>query len=128
MLKVTSTASLSENRKDFISAMAYLELVLPVYWQVISHHLLCHAHDQIENMGAFWAQNMLAIERLHVLLKQLARGTRNLMSSIMNNYNIYDAAHTEMRGDTSFKWTSEPRRSSLAADRYLFVKYYIIYK
>jgi hypothetical protein len=105
------------NRKKFIVAMATLEIMLPAYWAVITHHLLSHADTQCTIFGSFWCQNMLPIERFHVLLKSLARGSRNLMSSIDNYYNLFDAAHTEWRGDASNTWANPPRRSSLAADR-----------
>jgi hypothetical protein len=112
------------NRKKFIVAMATLECMLPAYWAQITHHLLSHADTQCRIFGSFWCQNMLPIERFHVLLKSLARGSRNLMSSIDNHYNLFDAAHTEWRGDESNTWANPPRRSSLAADRY---KHIIIY-
>jgi len=33
----------------------------------------------MEDFGSFWAINMLVIERMHVLLKRMASGTRNVM-------------------------------------------------
>ena len=33
----------------------------------------------MEDFGSFWAINMLAVERMHVLLKRMASGTRNKM-------------------------------------------------
>jgi hypothetical protein len=117
---------MERNRAKFIRAMAILEIELPAFWQVITHHLLSHEDKQAAMFGSFWCQNMLCIERFHVPLKSMARGSRNLMSSIDTHYNLFDAAHTEWRGDETNTWANAPRHSSLAADRYENIIIYML--
>lgn len=66
----------------------------------------------MEDLGCFWAINMLVIERLHVLLKRMASGSRNTMQSFANHYDLWDTAQSEWRFEK--KWSSEPKKSTLA--------------
>jgi hypothetical protein len=66
----------------------------------------------MDDLGCFWAINMLVIERLHVLLKRMASGARNKMQSFVNHYDLWDAAQTTWRWEGN--WTINPKKSGLA--------------
>jgi hypothetical protein len=68
--------------------MAKLEMALPLYWSTFTRHGAHHLGDQNERAGSFWAHNMLQFERFHVLLKNLARGSRNVMASIAHHFQM----------------------------------------
>ena len=61
-----------------------------------ARYLVCHARydttrsDRIT--GPFSSANMLKIERFQTVFKSLARGTRNVMQSIQNHYELKEAS------------------------------------
>lgn len=72
-------AELTKIRSDF-------EIMVPLYWSKSATHYVGHTPWILFKKGAFWAINMLPIERLHVLIKNLARGTKNPMQSLLNHW------------------------------------------
>lgn len=68
--------------------MTRLEIALPVYWACFTRHPMGHFYDQYCRAGCFWSHNMMTFERWHVLLKALARGSRNIMVRACTTYNI----------------------------------------
>ena len=77
----TLNAELTAIRSDF-------EVLMPLYWNHSTIHYVGHTPQILYRWGAFWAINMLPIERLHVLIKNLVRGTRNPMQSLQNHWFI----------------------------------------
>ena len=76
MQKVPTHDQVEQYHRNFVSSVVELEIMLPLYWNTITLHLLvCRVAEQVLKFGAFHAQNMLHVERLHVLLKNLCRGT-----------------------------------------------------
>ena len=65
--------------------------------------------------GAFWAVNMLWLERLHVLLKKMGAGHRDRMQSFVNHYDLWDAAQSEWRW--SGEWANKPNKSTMIGYR-----------
>ena len=70
-------AHVPDERKKLESRLALvltrLEKLLPLYWNTSTRHILLHIGRHIEYLGAFWAFNMLGVERYHVVIKQLIR-------------------------------------------------------
>ena len=78
---VALLAELTKIRSDF-------EILMPLFWNHSTIHYVGHTPGILFRWGAFWAINMLAIERLHVLIKNLVRGTRNPMQSLQNHWYV----------------------------------------
>jgi len=62
--------------------------------------------------GAFWAVNMLFVERMHVLLKKMGGGHKDRMQSFVNHYDLWDSAQSNWRWTGS--WTTKPKKSTMA--------------
>ena len=65
--------------------------------------------------GAFWAINMLFVERLHVLLKKMGAGHKDRMQSFVNHYDLWDASQSAWRWIGI--WSSKPKKSTMAGYR-----------
>ncbi len=65
--------------------------------------------------GAFWASNMLFVERLHVLLKKMGAGHKDRMQSFVNHYDLWDSSQSEWRW--TGEWTTKPKKSTMAGCR-----------
>jgi hypothetical protein len=65
--------------------------------------------------GAFWAVNMLWLERLHVLLKKMGAGHKDRMQSFVNHYDLWDTSQSEWRWTGS--WTNAPKKSTMIGYR-----------
>ena len=65
--------------------------------------------------GAFWAVNMLFLERLHVLLKKMGAGHKDRMQSFINHYDLWDSAQSEWRWTGS--WANKPKKSTMVGYR-----------
>lgn len=77
--------------QEFIALCAEGEYTLPIFFFTITLHLLAiHGTSGLRRGGAFWATNMLSIERMHVVLKRLIRGaSRNAMQTLADNLALY---------------------------------------
>jgi hypothetical protein len=93
--------------------MAELEINLPMYWNVQTHHFLyCRLHEQIKLWGRMKASNCLVFERTHICLRSMARSSKCMLESMKLNYVNYLAAQMHYRfGSTHF--ANDPRKSSL---------------
>jgi hypothetical protein len=103
----------SFNRR-LITVLAKLETSLPLCWNTSTRHYLLHICEQLEELGNFWAISMLGVERLHVLIKHLAKGRKNIMASIQNKYELFSDAQITWRHDTKHKWTNTGYKSTFA--------------
>lgn len=115
LLKHNSPDDIKKLRQELIFCLALLEIKMPIFWNKLTTHLLLHICDQLARISAFWAQNMLAIERFHVLLHNLARGSRNKLASLANKYDMYDITQTSWRFEHKFFLPA--KQSSLASMR-----------
>ena len=81
--------------RKLIVAKALCELLLPVYWNTqVKHMLKCRFIPQLNKFGSFWAIAMLIVESYHILIKNCGRSRKNLMASVVKNYEIFDSIHT----------------------------------
>ena len=76
-------------RRELTAAFTELELAMPLYIQsMVVHYLVYHAVDHLEETGPFHVSNMLDMERFQTVLKTCAKGKKNIMQSIVNNYHM----------------------------------------
>jgi hypothetical protein len=95
--------------------MTELEMALPLSWNTTVIHLFTyHTVELLEAAGPFLEQNMLDIERYHTLFKSLARGKSNVMCSIKNHYEIYEACQQNRLIVEDIEWTANARASTVA--------------
>jgi hypothetical protein len=90
-----------------------LEIMLPLYWNTSTRHLLLHTVEFIERFGNIWAFSMLGVERIHVMIKKLGRSKRNIMASIQKNNDRLAQSQLQWRYDSEHKWSFDARQSSL---------------
>jgi hypothetical protein len=105
---------LADLEKRMTTVLALLEVALPLYWNTSTRHYLLHVADSIRRLGHFWAISMLGVERLHVLIKTLSKGRKNVMKSFQNQYELFFTSQVEWRQDKQHVWSSRGRGSSLA--------------
>jgi hypothetical protein len=65
-------------------------------------------------MGHFWAMSMLGVERLHVLIKHLSKGRKNILKSMQKKYNLLCTSQIAWRHDPTHEWSNEGYKSSLS--------------
>jgi hypothetical protein len=73
--KANSKTDLKQLEKRLAFALTQLEIMLPMFWNTSTRHVLLHIGRHIKMLGSFWAFSMLGVERYHVTLKQLVRYT-----------------------------------------------------
>ena len=110
--KMLPEQELAQAHEGLVDALAMGEAVLPLQWATITTHMLLHSSLKIRDWGAFWAINMLLMERMHVLLKRMASGSRDRLRSFANHYDLWDAAQTSWR--FTGKWVTPPKKSTMA--------------
>ena len=112
----TSTAGDREVlRSELANVFAELELMVPMYFMtMVNHVLVFHTVDTLNATGPFQVASMLSCERFNCVLKGLAKGTKNVMESILANYLLLDVSLSN-RLDEDKDWTCEPVRSSTAS-------------
>jgi hypothetical protein len=114
MHKVSTPGDRAYVARSLPVVMTKLEMAMPLSWNTTVVHLFTfHTVELLEAAGPFVEQNMLDIERYHTLFKGLARGTTNIMCSIKNHYEIYEACQ-QNRLTEDVDWTA-PARNSTAA-------------
>ena len=87
MLKSTTPEERAKISKESAELFTKLEMIMPSSWNTFVRHTCCyHCCDTLEACGPFWTCNMLDHERMHTLLKQLARNRKDLFASMVNNY------------------------------------------
>lgn len=114
MCKTATAAQLQTKHIALVEAFAKLEINLPLYWCTSTRHHLSHFKKKIDLMGFFQFQSLLSVERYHVLLKSLARGTRNMVRYIGNHYSLFDISQTDWRMKEGERWATKAKQSSLA--------------
>lgn len=83
--KANSPEDLKKLEQRLAFALTELEILLPIFWNTSTRHVLLHIGRHIERLGSFWAFSMLGVERYHVTIKQLVRYVRNNMHAIKSN-------------------------------------------
>ena len=73
--KANSEPELKELEKRLAFALTQLEILLPIFWNTSTRHILLHIGRHIRRLGSFWAFSMLGVERYHVTIKNLVRYT-----------------------------------------------------
>ena len=110
-------SQLADLEKRMTTVLALLEVALPLYWNTSTRHYLLHVADSIRRLGHFWGISMLGVERLHVLIKHLSKGRKNIMKSFQNQYELFFTSQVEWRHDPNHNWSSRGRRASSLAEK-----------
>jgi hypothetical protein len=106
MKKTTRPTELQSLQERLTVVLAKLEVYLPIYWNTSTRHFLLHMYGTILNLGHFWSISMLGVERLHVLIKTLAKGgTRNLLKTLEKKYSLFCLCQTKWRYNSRHEWT-----------------------
>ena len=103
-----------------------LEIMLPLYWNTSTRHLLLHTVDFIERFGHVWAFSMLGVERIHVMIKKLGRSKRNIMASIQKNNDLLAQSQLQWRYDSEHKWSTDARQSSFLLKKDIPERRYLV--
>ena len=115
MHKVSTPGDRQRIAAELPVVMTELEMALPLSWNTTVIHLFTfHTVELLEAAGPFIEQNMLDIERYHTLFKSMARGTTNIMCSIKNHYEIFEACQQNRLLEDDVEWTADPRPSTAA--------------
>jgi hypothetical protein len=102
-------------RRQLPEVFTRLELALPLYIQsMVVHYLVYHAVEHLEETGPFHVSNMLDMERFQTVLKTCAKGKKNVMRSIVNNYQLLKTS-MNTRLVSPCDWVVSPCQSSTAA-------------
>ena len=83
-----TNVSLNLLEKKLIIALADLENVFPIQWCSQVMHVALHLCTFIRRCGPFREHSMLGFERLHVVIKRLVRGRKNMLASFHNHYEM----------------------------------------
>ena len=103
-----------------------LEIMLPLYWNTSTRHLLLHTVEFIERFGNVWAFSMLGVERIHVMIKKLGRSKRNIMASIQKNNDLLAQSQLQWRYDSEHKWSTNARQSSFLLKKDIPQRNYVV--
>jgi hypothetical protein len=98
--------------EKLVRTLAKLEVMLPVHWNTITRNLLLLHPEWLDKFGAFWATHMLAVESLHVLIKQLCRSRKHMMASFLYHYEIFSVNQLSWRFTTEY--ANDPRPSAVS--------------
>lgn len=87
---------------------------MPINWNTaVIHILLCGITKQMEAVGPFHSANLLDIERFQTVFKGLARGTADVMESILNHYVLLEGSLSN-RLTCDMDWANPALPSSIA--------------
>jgi hypothetical protein len=108
--------------KKLVQASAKLECTLPVYWNtLVRHMLICRFIPQLNQYGSFWVIAMLVVECYHIHIKRCGSSRKNIMKSVVNNYEIFDILQTEWKEDkikgNELKEASYPSRYDMQPEQ-----------
>jgi hypothetical protein len=116
MNKTSTPAERAKIKLEGAELFTKLEMIMPSAWNTMVRHLCsCHCCDTLEACSAFWTCNMLDHERMHTLLKQMARSRKDLYASVANHYGLLEMtmfARLEPAGGPEL--AIQPRRSTPA--------------
>ena len=115
MRKTSTPGDRALLRAELASTVTRLEIRLPLYVQtMVLHYLVFHTIEQLEATGPFHVANQLDMERFQVVLKGCARGKKNVMMSILNNFLLLEVSLSN-RLLSTYDWTVTPTGSSTAS-------------
>ena len=94
--------------------LTWLEMRMPINWNTaVIHILLCCITKQMEAVGPLHSANLLDIERFQTVFKGLARGTADVMESILNHYVLLESTLSN-RLTCDMDWANAALPSSIA--------------
>ena len=87
---------------------------MPINWNTaVIHIMLCCILAQMEAVGPFHCANLLDIERFQTVFKRLARGTADVMESILNHYVLLESSLSN-RLTSDVEWATPALPSTVA--------------
>ena len=117
MYKTSTPAERRRILREGAEHFTRLEMIMPISWNTfVRHNCSCHCCDTLESCGPFWCCNMLDHERMHTLLKSLARSKKDIFVSVANHYKFLEMAlATRVAAeDGGYESAMKPRRSTPA--------------
>jgi hypothetical protein len=108
--------NLNAVQQELVLILAELECKMPLHWCSSTRHFLLHIVETMKMFGAFWAWNMLPVERFHALIKRLARDRRDRLRSLSKNYQMFDMAQLMWRHDGT-QWANTQKFSTIRPNR-----------
>jgi hypothetical protein len=116
MYKTSTPAERARIKLEGAELFTKLEMIMPSAWSTIVRHTCsCHCCDTLEACSAFWCCNMLDHERMHTLLKQMARSRKDLFASVANHYGLLEMTLFQLLdADGGPDLVLPPRRSTPA--------------
>jgi hypothetical protein len=97
--------------KELVDVLAEFEIRLPLYWNTIARHILLHMCKLMDKFGSFCVWNMLPVERLHVLIKKMARSSKNMLKSLDNHYDMYMSCQLKLHFENPKLWKHKNRKT-----------------
>lgn len=115
--KISTPGDRQTLRAELPRVVTELELLVPVdMCTMVMHVLVFECLSQLQETGPFCVSQMLDIERFQTVFKRCARGTKNVMRSILNHYLLLEVALSN-RLLRDMEWTVKAPRSSAAGSR-----------
>ena len=105
-LSIITTLTVNLNKR-LVIVLTKLEIALPLYWNTSTRHYLLHMYATILNLGNFWSISMLGVERLHVLIKSLSKGTKNILATFQRKYDLFVQSQLKWRYKANHTWPTE---------------------
>lgn len=106
--------------------LAKLEKALPIYWNTSTRHYLLHMYSTILSLGHFWSISMMGVERLHVLIKSLSKGRKNLLATFEKKYALFCQSQLQWRHATDHVWSSAGAHSAMNKEPVEEAKSYVV--
>jgi hypothetical protein len=92
MRKVSTPGDRQNIKENLPNILASLEIELPLSWNTsVIHIFACQTVRLLEEWGPFCEMSMLDFERYHTKFKNMARSSKDLMTSISNTYKYKEA-------------------------------------
>jgi hypothetical protein len=116
MHKVSTPGDRAELLQSLAAVLTRLEIMLPITWNsTVIHILVCRTLAVIIEYGPYVVNNILDVERFHTLFKDMARGTRNVMKSILNHFLLLEAAlANRLDPNVRVDWIREAPKGTVA--------------
>ena len=113
--KANTNAAWETKKQPIVESMTTLDIKLPLYWCQMTHHQPLHAIEKIITLGSFWTANMLAEERRHRDIRDMAANQKHILGSIAANYEMSLQIQMEWRLEQGVDWAvSAEGRSTFA--------------
>jgi hypothetical protein len=116
MYKTSTPAERAKIKLEGAEHFTKLEMIMPSAWSTMVRHVCSyHCCDTLEACSAFWCCNMLDHERMHTLLKQMARSRKDLFASVVNHYGLLEMSMFQrLEAAGGLELALQPRRSTPA--------------